>query len=121
MTEQDEKKATSKIWLFTQTKDGHLVPIAPEVVEEIAEEIAEIVPEKADRLSPWWKNTKEYLAFALWQEWFARGASPGIKGSCLFCAEPTTADAAAGHAPDCIYIRAKALVEQPSESCSSPA
>jgi hypothetical protein len=111
MPDKDAKKAYPKIWLFTQTEDGHLVPIAAEA-EDI---VADIVRPP----SPWWEDTKEYLALTLWREWFARGESPWIEGSCFFCKEQKTADEAAGHAPDCLYVRAKAMVEQENagQSC----
>jgi hypothetical protein len=112
MPDKDKKKANPK-WLFTQTEDGHLVPIAPEA--------ADIVPEKTGPRYPWGENTTEYRALTLWREWFARGESPWVEGSCFFCKERKTAAAAPGHAPDCLYIRAKALVEQDNESPSSQA
>ena len=111
MLDEDEKKAQPQIWLFTQTEDGHLVPIPPEATES--------VPATVRPPSPWWENTKEYLALALWREWFARAESPWLEGYCFFCKERKTADEAAGHAPGCVYLRAKALVEQDTESHSS--
>ena len=112
MPDKDEKKAYPKIWLFTQTEDGHLRPIPPET--------ADIVPDIVSPPSPWWENTKEYRALALWQEWFARGESPWLEGSCFFCKERKTAEAA-GHASGCLYMRAKALVEQNTASPTSQA
>ena len=107
MPNKDEKKAPPKIWLFTQTEDGHLMPIPPEA--------ADIVPDIVSPPSPWWENTKEYLALTLWREWFARGESPWLEGYCFFCKERETADGTARHAPGCLYLRAKALVEQDTE------
>jgi len=113
MPNKDEKKAYPKIWLFTQTEDGHLMPIPPEA--------ADIVPDIVIPPSPWWENTKEYLALPLWREWFARRENPWLEGYCFFCKERKTIDDAAGHAPGCVYMRAKALVEQNNESQSSQA
>jgi hypothetical protein len=107
MSEKDVKQAQAKIWLFTQTEDGHLVPIPPEAEDVVAKIVSPP--------SPWWENTKEYRALTLWREWFARGASPWREGACFFCQEQNTAAEAAGHAPDCLYIRAQALVEQQNE------
>ena len=111
MPDKDEKKAHPKIWLFTQTEDGHLMPIPPEA--------ADIVPDIVSPPSPWWEDTKEYRALTLWREWFARGESPWLGGSCFFCKERQTVGAPSGHASHCLYMRAKALMEQNNESQSS--
>jgi hypothetical protein len=94
MPDKEAKKAQPQIWLFTQTEDGHLVPVPPEA--------AELVPQIVSPPSPWWENTKEYLALALWREWFARAESPWLEGSCFFCKGRKTADEAVGHAPGCL-------------------
>lgn len=56
-------------------------------------------------------------ALKLWREWFNRqGSSPSIDGDiswyCFFCNETLTGNEEdSQHAPDCIYIRAKKLIE----------
>ena len=45
MPDKNEKQAPPKIWLFTQTEDGHLMPIPLEA--------ADIVPDIVSPSSPW--------------------------------------------------------------------
>src|ERR1700704_6257661 len=98
MPDKDEK-AHPKIWLFTQTEDGHLMPIPPEAVD--------IVPDIVSPPSPWWENTKEYLALTLWREWFVRGESPWLEGYCFFWKERENAHEGRREAARRPYMRGK--------------
>ena len=63
------------------------------------------------------KKTKEQLALELWREWFAEDGGPmyAAEGSgdltCFFCGEWFFGEHDK-HAPDCIFIRAKQLIEK---------